>query len=134
MATKDAQEQMEKYSAKAKAQAEEAAAYGKENYEAWLRSTTIMMEGAQEMVKFWTNSTNKAREKNAAAIKTFMSCKTLNDMTETGAKIAQQNLEDTMSSATELSEKTVRLYMDAFEPLNEQFSSAFNKINPAKAA
>lgn len=138
MATKQAQDQvrenLENYSAKAKAQAEEAAAFGKESYEAWLKSTTIMMEGAQDMLKFWTNSANAARERNAAALKTFMSCKTLNDMTETGAKIAQQNLEETMSSATELSEKTVRLCMDAIQPLNEQFSSAFNKINPTKAA
>ena len=138
MAIKDAQNQakenLDNYTAKAKEQAEEAAAFGKDSYEAWLKTTTIMMEGAQDMLKYWTNSANKAREKNAAAMKTFMSCKTLNDMTETGAKIAQQNLEDTMSSATEISEKTVRLYMDAFEPLNEQFSSAFNKINPSKAA
>jgi len=138
MATKDVQDQvkenLENYSAKAKAQAEEAVAFGKDSYEAWLKTTTIVMEGTQDMFKYWTNSANKAREKNAAALKTFMSCKTLNDMTETGVKIAQQNLEDTMSSATELSEKTVRLCMDALEPLNEQFASSLNKRNTAKAA
>lgn len=133
-ARKEAQDQMEKYTAKAKAQAEEAASYGRDNYEAWMKSTTIVMEGAQDMMKYWTNSLNKAREQNAAAIKTFMSCKTLNDMTETGARIAQQNMEETLSSATEMSERSVRLCMDAFEPLNEQFSTTFQKMNPSKAA
>lgn len=116
------QEQIEKMTKAATQQAEEMANMGKAGFEAWMKSANIMMDGTQNMFKTLTNMTNSARETQAAAIKQLMSCKTLNDVTETSTKVAQQTMEQSMSQATELAEKAIKTCMETVEPLSEQMS------------
>lgn len=121
------QDQMEKVTRAATQQAEEMADFSKSGFEAWMKSTNIFMDGATSLFKTMSNYGNEAREKQAAAIKEFMACKTLNDMTETSTRVAQQSLEQVMSGATELSERSIKLCMDALEPINDQISKGFQK-------
>jgi hypothetical protein len=116
------QEQIEKMAKAATQQAEEMANISKAGFEAWMKSANIFMDNTQNMFKTITKMTNSARETQAAAMKQFMSCKTLNDMTETSTKVAQQTMEQSMSQATELAEKTIKSCMDTIEPISEQMS------------
>jgi phasin family protein len=86
-----------------------------------------MMEGMSDMYKSWSSYGNKMRETQAEAVKEFMACKTLNDMTETSTRVAQQSMEQAMSGATEISEKTIKVYMDALTPINDQVNTAMQK-------
>tara|TARA_B100001750_G_scaffold80884_1_gene64278 strand:- start:587 stop:1000 length:414 start_codon:yes stop_codon:yes gene_type:complete len=133
---KYAQEQMEKVTKATSQQAEEFAEYSKSGFEAWIRSTNILMDGATNLFKTMSNYGNETRERQAEAIKQFMACKTLNDMTETSTRVAQQTLENAMSNATDLSEKSIKLCMDAMEPINDQVSKGIQKTTKkaAKAA
>lgn len=124
---KYAQEQIEKITKAATQQAEEMADFSKSGFEAWMKSTNILMDGATNLFKTMTEYSNDAREKQATAIKEFMACKTLNDMTETSTRVAQQSLEQAMTSATDFSEKGIKLCMDALEPINDQISKGFQK-------
>jgi phasin family protein len=108
-------------------QAEEFAEFSKNGFEAWMQSTNIMMEGMSDMYKSWSSYGNKMRETQAEAVKEFMACKTLNDMTETSTRVAQQSMEQAMSGATEISEKTIKVYMDALTPINDQVNTAMQK-------
>lgn len=129
------QEQIEQMTKAATQQAEELANMGKTGFEAWMKTTNIMMDNTQAFWKSCTDMANTTREKQAQAMKQFMSCKTLNDMTETSTKIAQETMEDTMSNATTLSEKTIKMCMDTMEPLNDQMTKGFQTtMNKAKKA
>ena len=121
------QEQLEKVTKAATQQAEEMAEFSKSGFEAWMKSTNIFMDGATNMFKAWTDYGNSARETQAAAMKELMSCKSLQDMSETSTRVAQQTLEQTMSSATDISEKSIKLCMDSMEPINDQISKGFQK-------
>jgi hypothetical protein len=121
------QDQMNKMAQATTQQAEEFAEFSKNGFEAWMQSTNIMMEGMSDMYKSWSSYGNKMRETQAEAVKEFMACKTLNDMTETSTRVAQQSMEQAMSGATEISEKTIKVYMDALTPINDQVNTAMQK-------
>ena len=70
---------------------------------------------------------NSSREKQAKAMKELMSCKTLNDMSDASTKMAQATMEDTMSNATTMSEKTIKMCMDTMEPINDQMTKGFQQ-------
>ena len=127
-ANKYAQEQMEKMSKAANDQVEEISSFGRNGFDAWMKSTNVLFEGTGEMMKSWTSMTSKVRENNLNAVKELMACKTLSDITETSAKLAQESFEDGMNCATEISEKSIKIYMSALEPLNEQASTSFRKM------
>lgn len=128
------QDQIEKMTQAATKQAEEFANYGRTSFDAWMKTTNIWMDGTQNLFKTCTDMTNSAREKQEAAMKKFMSCKTLNDMTETGSKIAQETMEDSMSNATKLSEQAVKVCMDTIEPLNDTISQGYKTTKKAAKA
>lgn len=132
---KIAQEQIEKITKAASQQAEEMAAMNKAGFDAWMQSTNILMDGATNLYKAVTDYSNNAREHQAATMKQFMSCKTLNDMTEVSTKVAQESVEKMMSASTELSEKSIKIYMDSMQPINDQVSKTMQTAaNKTKAA
>lgn len=124
---KFAQEQIEKATKAATQQAEEMAEMSKAGFEAWIKSVNTYMDGATNMFKTWTSYNNDAREKQAAAMKDLMACKTLNDVTETGTRVVQQSMEQSMNCATEISEKGIKLCMQTMEPINDTLSKGFQK-------
>lgn len=124
---KYAQEQIEKATKAATQQAEEMAEMSKASFEAWMKSMNICMDGATNMFKTWTNYNNAVREKQATAMKELMACKTLNDVTETGTRVMQQSMEQSMNCATEMSEKSIKWCMQTMEPINDQISNGFQK-------
>lgn len=129
------QDQMEQMTQTATQQAEEMAKMSQSGFDAWMQTTNIWMDNTQNMWKSCTDMMNASREKQAKAMKEFMSCKTLNDMTETSTKIAQATMEDTMSNATAMSEKTIKMCMDSMEPINDQMSKSFQQtMKKAKKA
>ncbi len=128
------QDQIEKMTQAATKQAEEFANFGKTGFDAWMKTTNLWMDGTQNLIKACTDMANNAREQQAAAAKQFMSCKTLNDMTETSTKLAQETMEQSMSNATALSEKTVKVCMDSLEPLNDTISQGFKATQKASKA
>jgi phasin family protein len=129
------QDQIEKMTKMATEQAEDFANMGKNGFEAWVESANIWMNGTQNMFKTWSNITNAAREQQAKAMKEFMSCKTINDMTETGSKLYQQSLEQSMSQSTQLTEQAIKTYMDSVEPINDQMTKSFqNGMKKAQSA
>jgi len=130
------QDQLEQMTKTATQQAEDMASYGKAGFEAWMKTTNIWMDGTQTLWKTCNDMTTAAREQQAQAMKQFMSCKTLNDMTETSTRVAQETMEQAMTNATALSEKTIKVCMDTMEPMNDTITKGFQtaKKTTSKAA
>lgn len=128
------QEQLEQMTKTATKQAEEIAALGRTGFDAWMKTANILMDGTQSFVKTCTDMANQACETQETATKKFMSCKTLNEMTETSTKVAQDITEQTMSNATALSEKAIKVCMDTMEPLNDTMNQGIKATKKATKA
>jgi phasin family protein len=110
---------------------QDASAQHKEGVEAMMRSGNIAMKGMEDIFKTCMQVAQNSAEKNAQAVKTLLGCRTLNEFTETQNRVAQSNFDDFMATATRLSELTVKLASEAFEPLNDQFSRSMMKTGVA---
>lgn len=114
--------------------AKEASEAGQQSMQAWMTCGNMLMKGAEDYMKTCMTLAQSATEKNTKAMKTLMGSKTINEYTEAQAKIAQQNFDEIMSSATKLTEITVKTCTDAFEPINEQVSQSVKKASESMAA
>jgi phasin family protein len=131
-------EAMEKIMSQSKSQmdkmAQEASAFGKEGFEAFIQSSTIFAKGFEELARTAIALSQSAAEKQAQFLNQALSSKTLNEFAETQNKIAQANLDDMMSAATKLSEMSVKLISEASEPINEQMGKGIRKATESMAA
>jgi len=94
------QDQLEQMTKQATEQAEQLNELSQNGFNAWMKTTNLWMDGTQTLWKSCTDMANQARESQTNAAQQFMSCKTLNDMTETSTKISQELAEQAMSNAT----------------------------------
>jgi phasin family protein len=104
--------------------AQEASKASKENMDVLMKSGNIFFKGYEDVMKTWMSWAQSSAEKNSQAVKTLMSCKTLNELTEAHNKLAQQNFDDWMNGTTKISEQCVKLLTEAMEPINDQFGKA----------
>lgn len=112
----------------------EAAAAGKDHFDAWMKSGSIMMKGYEDLMKTCMGIAQDTAEKNGEAFKTLLGCKNVNEFTEVQTRLAQQSFDDMMTNATKLSEITVKLATDGFAPINDQLSKSIKKASAAMAA
>lgn len=129
---------MEKMMTKGQAQfdqmAKDAANNSKENMDAVVKSSNIFMKGFEDLTKTYVSWAQTSAEKNAKAFKTLMGAKTLNEFTDTQNKIAQQNFDDFMTGATKISELSVKVATEAFEPINDQMAKSIKSATDTMAA
>lgn len=114
--------------------AQDAAAAGQDQVDALVKSSTILAKGVEDILKTCMEIAQETTEKNQSVAKTVMSCKTLNEFTDLQTRLAQASFDEFMTNATRISEKTVKLYTDAFEPINDQVGKAMKKASDAVAA
>lgn len=125
---------MDKFAVNGMKQVEDMMSMGKDSTDAWMKFSSIFAKGMEGMMKACMDRAQVAGEKNADVMKSLMACKTINEFTETQNRIAQQSFEEAMSATAQMSEMSVKMMMDAFEPINKQVSEAMKKANDAIAA
>lgn len=107
----------------------DAAASSKEHLDAFVKCGTLLTKGSEELVKTYIGLVQTSAEKSAEGVKALMACKTINELTETQNKLAQENFETYMSGVTKLSEMTVKLANTSFEPINTQITKTMKKAS-----
>lgn len=112
----------------------EAAAHQQEQLEAVIKSGNLFLAGTQDLLKTYAGLAQQSVEKNSEAVKTLLGCKTLNELTETQTRLAQESFEGFINNATKLSELSVKLATESFEPLNAQLNKTVKKASEAAAA
>jgi phasin family protein len=105
----------------------------RESSEAFLQSGAIFAKGFETMLKTAAAMTQTTMEKQAQYAQEIMGAKTLNEAAEKQSKIAQANFDEFMSSATTLSEMSVKLLNDSAAPLNEQMAKAMQNAQKMAA-
>ena len=114
--------------------AKEAANESQKHAEAVAKAGNILFKGAEDYLKTYVTFAQKSAEKSQEAVKAILGCKTLNEFTETQNKLAQEGFDDFMSGFTKLSEISVKVATDAFEPINDQLSKSIKKATDTLAA
>ncbi|MGZ9109000.1 MAG: phasin family protein [Micavibrio sp.] len=110
------------------------ATLNKEQMDAFTKSSTLFMKGSEDILKTYMALAQESVEKSSAAVKTLLGCKTLNELTEVQNKLAQESFDGFVTGATKLSEMSVKIATESFEPLNAQLSKTIKKATEAAAA
>src|SRR5690606_15725093 len=97
-------------------------------------SSTIFTKGMEDIIKTCMDIAQESGAKNQALAKTAMSCKTLNEFTDFQTKLAQSSYDEFLTNVTKISEKTVKLYTDAMEPINSQMGKSIKRASNKMAA
>lgn len=107
---------------------------GRENIEACIQSSTIFAKGCEDMMRTMMSLAQNAAERQGKFVKEALNSKTLNEWTEVQNKIAQSNFDEFMSSATKMTELSVKVLNDAVEPINAQMTKGVQKATKSMAA
>ena len=131
-------ESMEKIMTSSKDQFEkfktDATTSGRQGLEALNKSGALLAKGMEEYFKTITGIAQASAERQGEAFKQLLACKTLNEVTEAQNKLAQDNFEELMQTATKLSEITIKIANEVLEPINEEVSKNVKKASEAVAA
>ena len=106
----------------------------REGVESCVKSSSTFAKGAEQLIKTLAEVAQESGQRNAEAIKSLMASRTLNEYADAQNKLAQQNFDDAMSTMTKLSEMTIKLYTEAFEPVNAQMTKAMSSVMKKNAA
>lgn len=110
------QEQMEK----ATAALSEAAAFGKENYEAWLASATAAQKGLETVSARAMAFTKSAFERHMEMTKSLMTSKSVQEFVEKQSQYAQSSFQEYISELNSMSDLVTGVAKDAIKPLSER--------------
>ena len=103
----------------------------RQGIEAVAKSGTAFAKGWEQLIKTSIELAQNSAERQSTAFKDLMSCKTLNDLTEAQNRIAQAKFEEAMQAATKISEISIKIATEAFEPINEEVSKNIRKTSEA---
>ena len=109
----------------------EATSSVRESVENLSKSSATFAKGAEQILKTIAEAAQGSSQRNTEAVKALMATRTLNEFAEAQNKLAQQNFEEAMSTMTKLSEMTIKLCSEAFEPINGQMTKAMTSAMSA---
>lgn len=112
----------------------DATAGSKEFFEAMQKSMNIWTKGVEKMNQEAVALAQDIANKNQEAFKTIIACKDVNELTELQNKLTQKHFDTIISSATKLSEISVKIATDSFAPINDQVNKAVKKATESVAA
>lgn len=112
----------------------ELAVVGKENLEAFVQSSTVMVKGAETFGKEWMGFAQAAVEQNVAAIQSLVAAKTLKEVVELQNDWAKKAFDSAVAESARLSEMGVKTANDAFEPIKARVNVSVEKLFKPAAA
>lgn len=131
-------ESMEKIMSTSKSQYEkisaDASVAGRQSIEAVIKSSTLFIKGAEQIFQTVAAIAQESAERNSEAFKSLLAAKTLHELTEAQNRIAQENFDDVINASTKLSELTIKIATEAFEPINDQVTKSVKKATDSLAA
>lgn len=131
--TKATNKQFEQFTQQTYTGFDEATSFGKDFFDALIQSSNIATSGAQELFKQGMSATQESTEATVAAMKDMMTCRSLNELTEKQGQFAKTTMDKTLSTASEWTEKYVKLCTDCSEPINKKITAAVDKASKKAA-
>ena len=105
-----------------------------EGNEAISKAQKLAMKGFENYFKSLSDIAQKSTDSLTSALKKLIECNSLNELAEAQQIAVQQILDDAIVNTSKLSELTVKLYSDTFEPINSHFTKTYKKVSDTIAA
>lgn len=110
------------------------AAIGQKTMAALVASGTAYAKGYEALSAELMSYSKQSLEEGAAVARAAMTVKSLQELIDLQTGFAKTSLDSAMAQSTKMSEIATKLAQDTVEPLNEQFTTAFDSLTKAKAA
>jgi len=113
--------------------ADDVAAFGKSNIEAFIQAGSIFYHGMEEMTRTFVGLTTAQVESGMTAAKALISAKTLTEFTDLQSAYSKTAFDSAVSEATQLSELAIKITTDAIEPLSARVAATIEQISKQPA-
>jgi phasin family protein len=112
---------------------DEFAALQQEGVDALIKAGEIWARGAEVLGKAYLAAAQDAAEANSSAAKALFSAKSLKEVVELQSEIARKSFDKSLSESTKLSELSVKVANEAFQPIQQQFTAVVTKAGKLAA-
>ena len=119
--------QVEKASEAAVKGYDDFASLQKDGVDALIKASEIWAKGAEDLGKAYFAIANEAVEANSAAAKSLLSAKSLKEVVDLQGELARTSFDKSLSEGARLSELSLKVANEAFQPLQDQFTAAVEK-------
>ena len=113
---------------------EQAVAYGKENVDAVMKSNAIFVKGVQDINTALFGLAQTSMEDSVAATQKIFGCKTVADVIDAQAELAQANYAKALDDSRKISDLSVKVAEAASKPITKQVNAAVEKFSKPIAA
>lgn len=107
---------------------EDVVASTKENIEAVVKASQTLTAGLQEIGKSVYGLTQQAVEDSVAAGRQILATKSLRDAVDLQSALAKNHLDRVLSESTRLGDQTVKLFEEAFAPVQARVNAAVDRL------
>ena len=129
-----AQEQVEKASENLFKGYDEVASLGKDSVDAYVESTSVFAKGVEAMSKELMGFTQTTVEANVANAKALFAAKTLREVIDLQTGFSRSSFDSLVAESAKLTELSMALASDTFEPLQLRLNTAVEKMMKPLAA
>lgn len=112
---------------------EGAAQFGQENVEAVVQSSRIAAKAAETMSAEIAAYSKKSYEDSLAAAKDLTSAKSVSEFIEKQTNYTKSAFEGFVSEASRMNELYANAAREAFEPITQRFTAAFDAVRNTRA-
>ena len=105
----------------------------KESFDALVKSGEVLTKGTESLGKAFFDCVQVSAEASFEKSKAMMAAKTVKDFVDIQSDIARTNFDNMLSESTRLSEMSIRVANEAFDPLKAQFNTGFEKAFKVRA-
>lgn len=127
-------EQLEKAAAQIVKGYEEYTTFSKANVDALIQAGTVLAKGFEEMGKRALAYSQSSLESGAAASKAALSVKTVRDLVDLQSSYTKSTLDTALAESAKLSELSVKVANEAFQPINARLNATIEKLSKPLAA
>lgn len=120
-------EQVEKASEAFFKSYDEVSAMNKESVDAFVKAGEVLTKGSESVGKAYFDFAQASAEASVEATKAMMGAKTVKDFFDIQSEFARTSFDNFLSESTRLSEMSVKVANEAFDPLKAQLNGSFEK-------
>jgi phasin family protein len=129
-----AKQQVEKSTSQFLKGFEDLTALTKQNVDAFVKSGAILAKGFEDISKSTAAYTQSTLESSAAASKAVLGVKTVRDLVDLQSSFAKKSFDSAIAEGTKVSEISVKVANEAFQPISTQINATFGKLTKPLAA
>lgn len=97
--------------------------FGKDNVDAFVKSSTVAVKGLEELTKVYTALANQSIEQTSAAVQALTTAKTPAEFQSIYSNLAKSNLESFAAESRKLQEMSNALLTSSMAPLNARIQA-----------